>query len=88
MSNKYDLNNVPDGHQISLEPIEHPHERGVRLTKDLLLFVVALAAVCVFGWICVDSLLFSPNSSPDEKKWAMSVLSAMISGLVGYLMRK
>ncbi len=51
------------------------------------LFVVAIAFVVVIAWLCYGTLV-STTSSADEKKWAMSVLSAAAGGILGYLVRK
>ncbi|ANH33213.1 hypothetical protein [Ralstonia solanacearum] len=32
--------------------------------------------------------LSSPQTSAEEKKWAMSVLTAAAGGIIGYLIRK
>jgi hypothetical protein len=40
----------------------------------------------LIAWLCY-STLNSPSATSDEKKWAMSVLSAA-AGFIGYLVRK
>jgi len=40
--------------------------------------------VILIGWICVLAL-FSTHSTAEEKKWAMSTITAISGGLVGYL---
>lgn len=45
-------------------------------------FVFALALVAVTFGGCL--YLFA-TGSPDDKKWAAGLLSAIVSGLVGYL---
>jgi hypothetical protein len=78
----------PPGHQfsVSVDRSEAPGERTVRLFKDVSLFVVALGFVMLIAWLCY-STLNSPSATSDEKKWAMSVLSAA-AGFIGYLVRK
>jgi hypothetical protein len=43
--------------------------------------------VGVIAWLCCRALL-SAATAPDEQKWAMSILSAMVGGIVGYLVRR
>jgi hypothetical protein len=84
-----DLNNPPPNHRyrVSVDREETRAERNVRLVKELGVFLFA----CVFvGGIysLAYSTVTSPSSSDDEKKWAMSVLSAGAAGLIGYMVRK
>ena len=84
-----DLNNPPPGHayKVAVEREETTAERNVRLGKDIIVFLVAVALVITIAIICVVTLS-SPSASAEEKKWAMSILSALAAGLVGYLVRK
>ena len=84
-----DLNTPPPNHKfnVSVEREETNGERNVRLFKDVSLFLVALAFVSLVVWLCFSTLT-SASASPDEKKWAMSVLSAATGGIIGYLVRK
>jgi hypothetical protein len=51
------------------------------------LFVFALSSVGAVYWLCYNTVT-SPTAGAEEKKWAMSILSAGAAGLVGYLVRK
>ena len=84
-----DLNSPPPNHHysVSVEREETASERRVRLFKDVTLFVVAICFVVLIVWLCY-STLSSSTSSAEEKKWAMSVLSAAAGGIIGYLVRK
>lgn len=84
-----DLNNPPANYRykVSVDRDETPAERGVRLVKDLVLFLLAVLFVVAINWLCYNAII-SPASSAEEKKWAMSILSASAGGLVGYLVRK
>ena len=84
-----DLNSPPPNHKysVSVEREETAGERHVRLFKDVALFVVALGFVVLIVAVCY-STVSSPAASSEEKKWAMSVLSAAAGGLIGYLVRK
>ena len=59
----------------------------MRLFKDIALFLVALGFVVTIAFVCVRTL-YDAARTADEKKWAMSVLSAAAGGIVGYLVRK
>ncbi|PKD42087.1 hypothetical protein CWO84_01400 [Methylomonas sp. Kb3] len=84
-----DLNNPPPNHtfSVSVDRQETGAERNVRLFKDLALFVVALGFVVLIVWLCYATLV-ATTTSAEEKKWAMSILSAATGGIIGYLLRK
>jgi hypothetical protein len=84
-----DLNNPPPNHRfsVSVDREETRAERNVRLIKELGVFLFAAVFVGGIYWLAFNTVT-SQSASPDEKKWAMSVLSAGAAGLVGYLVRK
>jgi hypothetical protein len=84
-----DLNNpLPDyRYSVSVERDETPGERGVRLAKDMIVFLLAVLFVGAIYWLCFMAVT-SATASGEEKKWAMSILSGGAGGLVGYLVRK
>lgn len=84
-----DLSTPPPNHRysVSVEREETAAERGVRLFKDVALFLVGIGFVGCIAWLCVATLT-SAAASADEKKWAMSVLSAATGGVIGYLIRR
>lgn len=84
-----DFTKPPANHSwnVKLDRDETDWERGVRLFKDVVLFLFALGFVFLVGMLCYSTLI-SPTASPDEKKWAMSIIAATAGGLVGYLIRK
>jgi len=84
-----DLSTPPPNHRysVSVEREETAAERSVRLFKDVALFLVGLGFVGLIAWLCVVTLT-SAAASADEKKWAMSVLSAATGGVIGYLIRR
>jgi hypothetical protein len=87
--NQIDLSAPPPNHKysVNIEREETAGERKVRLFKDVALFLTALAFVGLIVYVCVDTL-HSTTAGADEKKWAMSVLSAAAGGIIGYLVRK
>ena len=84
-----DLNSPPPWHEfgISVERLETEGERKVRLFKDVVLFVVAIIFMLIIVENCFHTLV-SAETSPDAKRWAQSVLSALVGGLSGYLIKK
>lgn len=84
-----DLNSPPPNHKysVSVEREETAGERRVRLFKDVALFLVAISFVVLIVVLCY-STLSSGSATAEEKKWAMSVLSAATGGIIGYLVRK
>jgi hypothetical protein len=84
-----DFNAPPPNHKVSVsvEREETSSERNVRLFKDVAIFLVAIAFVVLIAVLCY-STLSSPSAAAEEKKWAMSVLSAATGGIIGYLVRK
>lgn len=64
-------------------------ERGdlIKHIKDLTISGFALALACVLIYICI-SVLYSPVASPDDKKWATSIITLAASGTIGFLTGK
>jgi hypothetical protein len=71
-------------YELSVKSLEDPEDARHRRRKDLLLLSVALLGLCAIGFFCVW-VLMSPSASADDKKWAQSVLTAIVAGLIGYL---
>jgi len=88
-NNTIDLNTPPPNHKysVSVEREETQTELNVRLFKDVVLFLVAIGFVGLIALLCYNTLS-SGTASAEEKKWAMSVLSAATGGIIGYLVRK
>jgi len=84
-----DLDNPPPNYRyrVSVDRDETPAERGVRLAKDMVVFLLAVLFVGAIYWLCFHSVT-SPTATADGKKWAMSILSGEAGGLIGYLVRK
>ena len=59
----------------------------MQLGKEVIVCVLAAAFVSGIYWLAFKTVTIAA-ASPEEKKWAMSVLSAGAAGLVGYLVRK
>lgn len=84
-----DLNDPPPNHtfSVSVDREETDSERRVRLFKDVTLFLVAIGFVVLIVAVCFRAL-WAADSSAEEKKWAMSILSGATGGIIGYLIHK
>jgi len=82
-----DLTNLPPDLQATLSKKETEGERWVRLTKDLAVFIFALlvlfAAFVWSGWVMVQ-----PAAPADDKHTAQTIIIALVSGLLGYLIKR
>ena len=89
MSNSIDLNKPPPEHNYSIkvDPKETDGDRKVRLFKDVTLFLVAIGFVVLLAVLSYGTLA-SNTATPEEKKWAMSIISGAAGGIIGYLIRK
>jgi hypothetical protein len=89
--------NNPD-YVFTIDRIEDPEVRSSRLRREeadarwgrwkegfLLVFVATGVGVVVY--YCF-SVVTSPASTADDKKWATSILTAIVSGAVGVLTGK
>jgi len=54
-----------------------------RLRKDWLLFRIGIFAWLAFGALCIALVLKGPTAT--DRSWAFAMLTAMITGLLGYL---
>jgi heme A synthase len=89
-----DLANKPD-HQLSIVPREDPSEREARLEIetanaahkrriDFALHIAALVVVCVALCLCVWAIV-RESSTVEDKRWATTMLTAIVTGFVGYV---
>ncbi|MEM6447677.1 MAG: hypothetical protein AAF704_14115 [Cyanobacteria bacterium P01_D01_bin.123] len=76
---------------------EAPSEREHRLQQATLdaqfkrwqnvaLFGVTLVGLVTIVWLSINTIS-DPNASAEEKGWARSLVTAVVSGGVGYLVR-
>lgn len=59
----------------------------LELWMEGVLFVLVTAGIVVACWYC-SLIVWVSTAGPDDKRWAQSVLSAVISAGVGYLLGK
>jgi len=82
-----DLNNLPPDLQATLSKKETDGERRARLGKDLAVFgfalIVLMSAFVWSGWIMIQQA-----ASAEDKHTAQTILIALVSGLLGYLLKR
>jgi hypothetical protein len=84
-----DFDKVPTGHEVSVkvEKSEAAGDAWVRRLRELVLMTCAVFGAGTFLWICFQTIT-NPSSSADDKKWATSIITAVVGGLVGALVKK
>lgn len=84
-----DFDKVPDGHELTVkvEKSESEGDARLRRTREIVLMLCAVAGAGVFLWICYQTVT-NPLSSADDKKWATSIITAVVGALVGALVKK
>lgn len=76
--------------------IEEADERAVRLgstrrarwladIKAAMLFVVVLAGIVAIALVCARIVFLDPNAPAEARRWAETVLTALVSGGLSYL---
>ncbi len=81
-----DLNNLPEDLQATLTKKETDDERKVRLIKELTLFFAAVIVVTLaFIWAAWVVL---SGHDPVQRTVAIAILTSIISGLFGYMVKK
>jgi hypothetical protein len=85
----------PKKFKVEIKTTEHPTELDHRLRKEFLSFVVkdlsaygvAILIVLIVLIYCF-SVLVLRSSSPEQKSWAMSVLTSILTGAIGFAFGK
>lgn len=92
------LSHLIDPENVEIKTREHPEERASRLRreeadaehqrkKDFVLFIIVAIMVCLVALACLWINL-SSNYSPDLQKWASSLLTVIVSAILGYMTGK
>ena len=82
-NHKYELRaNNESAEDAIARRVQEAADADLRRQKDFILFWFALIFVTVIFFGCV--YLFA-SGGPDDKKWAAGIVSAIVSGLVGFL---
>ncbi len=98
--NKIDLNDLANRpeYKLTIASREEPIERDVRLNieraeaehrlwKDRTLHVAAQAGIGLAFALCIWIIL-KEGSASEGSKWAVPLLTAIVTGLVGYVTGK
>lgn len=81
---------------VSLTPEEHPDERALRLRtverqsiiedrKGVAVFAVLLGSIVVIGGLALYESILDRAATADTKRWAQTVLTALVSGGVSFV---
>jgi hypothetical protein len=94
---KLDLNDLANrkDHQLSIVPREEPAERTARLEIEkanaahkrrieFALHIAAFVVVAVGLSLCVWAIV-KEGSNTEERRWATTLLTAIVTGFVGYV---
>ncbi|MFO0950805.1 MAG: hypothetical protein U0835_06550 [Isosphaeraceae bacterium] len=89
---------VPQGmtvEPVTFKPLEDQKERDQRLRKDFLSFVVkdllattVAIAILLAAAVVAFALLLRSSSTVEEKRFAITILSSILSALVGFVFGK
>ncbi len=93
-----DLNQIPEGYKVEIASTETSEERASRLRREEAeaahqrwkstgLFVVGLVCALTVGGLCLWAAL-DQSFPADTRTWASSLVTSMITGIVGYLWGK
>jgi hypothetical protein len=85
----------PKKFKLEIKTVEDPAEMGHRLRKEFLSFLVkdlctygvAILIVLVVLTYCFIVLVIR-TSTPEEKNWAMSILTSILTGAIGFAFGK
>ena len=69
-----------------LKKPEDPVFRNARIFNEIVLLIFGIAIVCFMLYFCISTIQ-SPISSPDDKKWAQSMLTLVLGSVIGYVTR-
>lgn len=73
--------------EIAKEEFQRQQEsadRSLQRRKDFLLFLLAIALILMITGYAI-SILQNPNHSPEEDKFATSILIAITTGVIGFV---
>jgi hypothetical protein len=80
-----DLNELAQGQKVDIKVAspEDPSDARLRRFKDAVLFITSIIGALGFGGFCVY-IYIAASSSADDRKWAASIITLIVGGLVGY----
>jgi hypothetical protein len=75
------------GAVVTVTPPETPEDAELRRRKEMILFYTALGFVivlaCGCGWVT-----FVSDAEAYQKTWAMSIITGIATGFIGFLVGK
>jgi hypothetical protein len=92
-----DLNAAIRQNEVSIVPPEHPDDRALRLKMSdraswiddiqrLTTFFVLLIGLAVLASAAAYEAILNNNAAPDTKHWCETVLSAVVSGGISFVL--
>lgn len=96
MPNQLNLDGVVARGDVTLGREELPEERAVRLKhenraanikhcEDVAIFVALYLFLILMVLVCLYFLLFSKAATPETQRWSESLLAAILSGTVSFM---
>lgn len=92
MPGQLDLDQLVRRGTVELGPDEHPDERAARLRREErrdqrehALFYAALGGVSVLAVLCAWLVVFAGGVDLEQRRWAQTALTILVSGSVGFL---
>ncbi len=85
-----DLNAPPAGHTVDvrLTVAETDADRKTRIFKDLAVFFVAMVFCIIILGFAAYVVVTDGAANESTYRWALSILSGGVGGLLGYLVKK
>jgi len=82
--------------QVSVKPEEHPEDRTARLRteqrgaliedcKGIAVFAALLVGIVAIGILSAYEGFFDAMAPPDTKRWSQTILSALMTGAVSFV---
>jgi hypothetical protein len=86
------VNNLITRGTVELRGEETPAELSARLRREdrrdqreHVMFYVALVGVVLLAGFCAWSVFFADGSDPEQRRWAQTALTILVSGSIGFL---
>jgi len=82
--------------EVSVKPEEHPDDRALRLKtehrqaviadfQNVAIFITLLIAIIFVGALAAYEGILDPTATPDSKRWAQTILSAILAGGISFV---
>ncbi len=82
-----DLKTLPPDLQATLSKKETDGERRLRLIKDSVVFTFAVILLIIAAYWSLKTMS-DPTADADNKHTAQTIITAIVGGLIGYLLKK